>query len=82
MAGKEIYKLTNIRMAGNEHGKLKRDVIYAELRFMDGTLAISATLDHILKNIRNENLAVKGVSVTSRMQRGTYCSTVAMELYT
>jgi len=27
----KIYKLSNIKMAGNEHGKLKADVIYAEL---------------------------------------------------
>lgn len=82
MPTKELYKLTNIRMAGNEHGRLTPDTIYAELHLMSGPLVIAATLVHILKTIRDENLAVEGVSVTHKIQRGAYCSTTELEFYT
>jgi len=77
----EIYHLQNIRMDGNEHGQLRPNTIYAELVHNDGTLIISATLEHILASIRDRDLAVEGVTVQSSVQRGTKCSTVLLNNY-
>ena len=71
-----MYYLCNIHLKGNEHGQLKRDTIYAELRHKDGSLAISATLEHILASIRDRGLLVEGVSVEYFGERGVKCSTV------
>jgi len=76
-----IYKLQKIRMSGNEHGKLKANTIYAELIDSDKKLIISATLEHILCVIRDKNLAVEGVTVYKKVQRGFHCSSVALDLY-
>lgn len=73
-----FYKLRNIRLEGNEHGKLKKDTIYAELVDENDQLIISATLDHILCSIRNRGLNVRGVSVEWAEKRGAKCSTVAI----
>jgi len=78
---KEIYKLTNIHMEGNEHGQLRKDIIYAELRSPDGSLAISATLEYILAKIRDRNLTVAGVSVDWKDARGAKCSKVSLNKY-
>ncbi len=75
-----IYKLQKIRMSGNEHGRLRANTIYAELVDSDGKLAISATLEHILSIIRDQSLAVEGVSVHRNVQRGEYCSEVTLDL--
>jgi len=77
----EIYHLQKVRMSGNEHGQLRANTIYAELIHDDGTLAISATLEHILSSIRDRDLAVKGVTVQSNVQRGTKCSEVLLDNY-
>jgi len=76
---KEIYRLQKIEMAGHEHGQLRPDTIYAELRHADGSLAISATLEHILASIRDNNLAVEGVTVRREVLRGVFCSFVSIE---
>lgn len=77
----EIYHLQKIRMSGNEHGKLRANTIYAELIHNDGTLAISATLEHVLLSIRDRNLAVEGITIQSNVQRGTLCSEVLLDNY-
>ena len=68
-------------MAGNEHGQLRPNTIYAELVHSDGKVAIMATLEYILAAIRNRDLAVEGVSVKKYMSRGSYCSEVFLDRY-
>lgn len=75
------YQIKNIRMEGNEHGQLASDVIYAELVDDDGTLVISATLQYILKEIRNRNYPVENVTVERGVRRGVMTSTVHMKRY-
>lgn len=65
-------------MKGNEHGQLAKDVIYAELRDENDELVISATLQHVLAAIRDRQLETDGVTVTTKVERGTTCSTVAL----
>ena len=71
-----MYYICNIHLEGNEHGQLRRDTIYAELREEDGGLAISATLEHILAAIRDRGLDTEGVAVEFYDKRGARCSTV------
>ncbi len=71
-----MYYLCNIQLEGNEHGQLRRDTIYAELREADGSLAIAATLEHILAMIRDRELKTEGVAVEFFDKRGAKCSTV------
>lgn len=83
---REFYKLRNIRMAGNEHGRLEADVIYAELvEVVEGKniLVISATLEHILSVIRQRNLMVEGISVNKHLDAGSLilCSEIRLDLY-
>lgn len=73
---KEFYRLANIHMEGNEHGQLRKDTIYAELRHSDGSLVVSATLKYILAKIRDRKLTVHGISVGWKEDRGVRCSTV------
>ncbi len=77
----EILHLQKIRMAGNEHGQLRVNTIYAELVHDDGTIAISATLEYILSSIRDGDLAVEGVTVLLNVQRGSKCSEVLLDNY-
>jgi|GEM_PF-3535534 len=77
----EIYRLEKIEMSGNEHGQLRANTIYAKLVHEDGTLAISATLEHILCSIRDMNFTVEGVTVQTNMERGVKCSTVVLNKY-
>ena len=76
-----IYKLQKIRMSGNEHGQLQANTIYAELVNDEGKLEISATLEHILSTIRDNNLAVDKITVHTNVQRGVHCSEVTLDLY-
>lgn len=78
-------KLKNIHMAGNEHGDLKADCIYAELHDDSGCL-ISSTLDYILAAIRERNYQVEGVTVDWYVSKrpgskGVKCSEVSLDLY-
>lgn len=77
----ECYYLQNIRMAGNEHGQLAPNTIYAELVQGDGTLVISATLEHILCAIRDRSLIVDRVTVQYEYKRGSLCSEVILNKY-
>ena len=56
-------RLTNIHLLGNEDGRLRANTIYAELRTKDGDLAIGATLEYILKEIRDRKYVVDNVLV-------------------
>lgn len=76
-----IYKLQKIRMSGNEHGQLRANTIYAELVSDEGRLEISATLEHILSLIRDNNLAVDGITIHKSVQCGTLCSEIMLDLY-
>lgn len=61
------YRLTNIHLWGNEHGQLRRDTAYAELRLCaDGGLEMSATLEEVLAAIRDRKLDVEGVTVEEK----------------
>ena len=73
-----LYKLENIHMKGNEHGQLRANTVYAELRDENGGLVISATLEYILCSIRDKKLNTEGVSVEWSEKRGTRCSTVSL----
>ena len=77
----EIYHLQKVIMSGNEHGQLRANTIYAQLVHDDGTLAISATLEHILSSIRDRDLAVEGITVQTNVQRGAKCSEVILDNY-
>lgn len=77
----KIYKIKNIHMYGNEHGKLAQDIIYADLVDWNGHVMVSATLDHILKRIRDEFIPVDGVSVTMNVQLNTHCSKITLDKY-
>jgi hypothetical protein len=63
-------------MWGNEETGLRPNTIYAELVNNDGSLLISATLEHILVSIRDRDLVVEGVKVDKSNPR---CSVVTME---
>lgn len=76
-----MLKLTDIRLAGNEHGQLRADVLYAKLRNEEGRVVISADLGYILAAIRDRNLQVEGVEVEYYMARGTQCSEVKLMSY-
>lgn len=76
-----MFRLQKIKMAGNEHGQLRANTIYAELVDSDGRLEISATLEHILSAIRDSDLPVEGVTIHKSVQRGAYCSEVTLDLY-
>lgn len=76
-----IYKLQKIRMSGNEHGQLRANTIYAELVNDEGKLEISATLEHILSTIRDNDLAVDGITVRKNVQRGVHCSEITLDSY-
>lgn len=75
-------KLTKIQLAGNEHGRLKANVIYAELQDDNGHTLISATLEYILVAIRERGFNVEGVTVDWEDAQGTKCSTVTLDNYT
>ena len=75
------YYLRNIHLSGNEHGQLKRDVIYASLYDDEGNIIISATLKYILCQIRDLDLNVYGVTAERRLIRGKECSFVSLDLY-
>lgn len=77
----KIYRLVNIQMHGNEHGRLLKDVIYADLIDWNGNTMVSATLEHILKRIRSEGMPVQGVSITTNVQLNTACSRVTLDKY-
>ena len=74
-------KLTNIRLAGNEHGLLQQGLLYADLVDDEGIRVISATLDYILEAIRDREYKVDGVSVKWIDCRGTKCSYVSLDKY-
>ena len=78
---KEIFKLTNVRMAGNEHKQLKADVIYADLNYQNGNIYISATLQYVLQKIRDRKLKVDGIAVEWEESRGANCSIVSLDKY-
>ena len=63
-------------MQGNEHGALKRDVIYAQLVDGNGKLVISATLKFIMQSIRDGNIETENTNTKSVMSRGVRCSEV------
>lgn len=75
------YHIQNIVLKGNEHGKLKPDVIYAELVNENGETEMSATLDYILAAIRDRNLEVEGVTVNWREYRGAKNSEISLDFY-
>lgn len=75
------YRIQNIILRGNEHGKLRSDTIYAELVNESGETEISATLEYILAAIRDRNLEVEGVTVNWREYRGANNSEVSLDLY-
>jgi hypothetical protein len=75
----DIYYLRKIKLCGNEHGQLRPNTIYAELIDSDDRLIISATLEYILKAIRDRNLSVYGISVIRDVQRGVACSEVLIK---
>lgn len=74
-------RLADIQLAGNEHGELRRNTMYACLYDDDGHLVISATLDYILVAIRERGYNVEGVTVGWEDCRGTKCSTVTLDKY-
>jgi len=76
-----LYKLTNVRMLGNEHGGLAPDTIYAELREEDGTIVIGATLPYILKAIRDRHYQVDGVTVSSTVMFDGKTSVISLDKY-
>jgi hypothetical protein len=76
-----IYNLQNIKMSRNEHRRLRADTIYAELVDCTGKLIIYAPLEYILRQIRDRNLAVEGITVHKSVQSGAYCSEVLLDLY-
>lgn len=73
-----MYKITNIHMEGNEHGRLGNDIIYAELVDEDGSVLTCATLRYILQKIREENLQVENARVTYRDVKDKRCSKVEL----
>ena len=68
-------------MAGNEHGQLRANAIYAELVNDDGEAVMSATLEHVLSAIRDRNYTVEGVTVRKSTQRCVECSEVLLDNY-
>jgi hypothetical protein len=58
-----MYRIVDIELASNEHGQLRKDVLYAQLIDEQGNTVVSATLDYILAAIRDRNLQVDGVTV-------------------
>jgi hypothetical protein len=79
--GNKMFRLQKIKMNGNEHGQLRANTIYAELVDLDGKLEISATLEHILSVIRDNDLPVEGVTIHKKAQLGAYRSEVTLDLY-
>ena len=75
------YKLQNVRMCGNEHGQLRKNLLYAELVDSNGDVSIMATLDYILAAIRDRGLIVEGVTVHTEEQRGEMCSEIRLDFY-
>lgn len=74
-------RLRNIHMAGNEHGQLAKDTIYAALVDDEGNVVISATLQYILVAIRERGYQVQGVTIEYKQERGAMCSNVKLDLY-
>jgi hypothetical protein len=73
----EVYQLQKIRMSGNERGQ----TIYAELVHEDGSLAIMATLEHILITVHNQKLTVEGLTISKETIEGVINATVSLDKY-
>ena len=59
------YMITDIHLAGNEYGQLRRDTLYARLeRIETGETVVQATLEYILGAIRNRGYNTLGVTVS------------------
>ena len=76
-----MYKLTNVRMLGNEHGGLAPDTIYAELFDEEGKIVIGATLPYILRAIRDRSYQVDGVTVTYTEMHDGRTSVISLDKY-
>lgn len=75
------YKLKDMCMCGNEHGKLAKDIIYTKLVDENDLICVSATLDYVLKVIRERKLEVEGVTVSTYERDGVMCSIVSLDFY-
>jgi hypothetical protein len=74
------YRIINIQMRGNEHGKANPDVISAEFQEVaTGAIVMHAALGYILAEIREHKYDVEGVTVSWSQEHGINCSTVKFQ---